>query len=85
MKIKNAEQLRNHILQSIEDLDNGEIDIEQLSIIAKAGETIYSSIKLELAYNNMRNETPNIEFLQLSNKGRPNDQLPRDKEKKKLI
>lgn len=63
MKIKNAEQLRNFVLKSIEDLDHGIIDVEKLSIISKSAEAIFSSIKLELAYNNMRNEVPNIDFL----------------------
>ena len=69
MKISNVEQLRDYILKSIERLENSKIDIDELSIIAKAGESVLSSIKLELAYNNMRNETPNIKFLQDCNKG----------------
>lgn len=71
MKIKNSDQLRNHILRSIEKLDENKIDINELATIAKAGETIFSSLKLQLAYNNMRNEIPNIEFLQSCNDGKP--------------
>lgn len=79
MKIKNAEELRNHILRKIEEVDSGKIDIEELSITSKAGETIYSSIKLELAYSNMRGEIPNIDFLQSCNKGKPGKLLENKK------
>jgi hypothetical protein len=40
-----------------------------MSIIAKSSETVMSSIKLQLAYNNMRGEQPDIKFLQSCNKG----------------
>lgn len=64
MAIENIEQLRNKILESLEDLANGDIEVDRAGIIAKHGETIMSSLKLQLAYANMLGQTPNIKFLQ---------------------
>lgn len=71
MTIKNIEQLQNHLLNCIERTDKKKMDIEELSIVAKAAEAIFSSIKLQISYNHLRNETPNIEFLQKCNNGKP--------------
>jgi len=62
--IKNAEQLRDYVLNSLEKLEKNKIDIEKMSIIAKSSETVMSSIKMQLAYANMRQEMPIIPFLQ---------------------
>jgi hypothetical protein len=64
MKIRNIELLRNHILESLEKLEENKIDIDEASIIAKSGETIISSLKVQLSYANMRGEEPNIKFIQ---------------------
>lgn len=70
MKIKNVEDLRNHLLSSIEKVQNKKMNIEELSILSKASEAIFSSVKMQLTYNGMRKEVPNIEFLQDSNDGK---------------
>lgn len=70
MSIKNIEALQQYILKSLEDLENGKIDVNEASIKAKSAESINSSLKLQLAYNNMRGEIPNIPFLQSCNKGK---------------
>lgn len=70
MAIKNIEQLQEYILKSLDDLDKGKIDVNEASIKAKSAESINSSLKLQLAYNNMRGEIPNIPFLQTCNKGK---------------
>jgi hypothetical protein len=38
--------------------------------VSKAAETVLSSLKMQLAYSAMRQETPNIEFLQKCNEGK---------------
>ena len=63
-KIKNAEQLRDYLLDSLEQVEKGKIDIQDLSIISKTSETIMSGIKTQLAYAHMRGEKPIIPFLQ---------------------
>lgn len=70
MKIKNAEQLRDHLLSKLELLDSGKIEIDELGQINKTSETIMSSLKLQLAYSGMRGEMPEIEFLQQCNKSK---------------
>lgn len=77
MKIKNIEQLRNHILQSLENLADKKIDIDEASIIAKSGETIMSSIKMQLLYASMIGEIPHIDFVHSCHAGSP--AIPEDR------
>lgn len=60
--------MRNHILDSLEKLEKKKIDVVEAGIIAKSSEGIMSSLKIQLTYNNMRGEEPNIKFLQDCNK-----------------
>lgn len=69
-KITNCEQLRDHMLKKLEDLEKGNIEADEMGSISKATETILSSLKMQLAYSAMREETPNIEFLQSCNNGK---------------
>ena len=69
MKIKNIEQLREFVLESLEKLSANKIDVTEAGVIAKSSETIMSSLKLQLSYSGMLNETPNIKFLQDCHKG----------------
>jgi len=75
MKIKNIDQLQTYVLESLEKLASKKIDINEMGVIAKSSETIMSSLKLQLAYNNMRNEIPKIKFLQDCNNGTPMPKL----------
>lgn len=68
-KITSAEELRDHLLSKLDALEHGELDADKLGTIAKTAETIMSSLKLQLAYSAMRNEVPNIQFLQKCNDG----------------
>lgn len=69
-RIKNCEELRDHLLEKIEALDKNKIDPEKMGTTSKACETVLSSLKMQLAYSAMRNETPEIEFLQSCNNGK---------------
>ncbi len=71
MKIKNIEELRNFVLDSLERLSSNKIDVAEAGIIAKSSETIMSSLKLQLSYSQMIGDMPNIKFLQDSHKGTP--------------
>lgn len=68
-KINNIEKLRNYLLDSIELCEKKKIKIDELSIIAKTAEAIFSSVKIQLVYNQMRNEKPSIDFIEECNKG----------------
>lgn len=72
-KIKTCEDLRDHLLTKLDALEHGELDPDTLGTISKSCETILGSLKLQIAYAAMRNETPNIKFLQLCNQGEPNE------------
>jgi len=63
MKLDNLEDLRDHLLQTLVDLDEGEIELDQASIVAKLSEAIVSGIKTELEYARLINKEPNIPFL----------------------
>lgn len=69
MKFNNIEKLQNYVLESLEKLDKRKIDVDEMSIIAKSSETVIASLKIQLAYNNMRGEMPNIKFLEDCNEG----------------
>lgn len=75
VKINNIVQLRNCVVDTIEKLVAGEVDVVHAGIVAKSSETIMSSLKLELAYTNMKGDTPNIKFIQDSYEGEPNHKL----------
>ena len=67
--ITNCEELRNFLLSKLDDLENGVIDADKLGTISKSCETLMGTLKMQLAYSAMRNEVPNIEFLQKCNNG----------------
>jgi len=47
----------------LEKLEKNKIDIEEVSIISKAGEAVFSSVKLQLQYSAMLGHSPKIDFL----------------------
>ncbi len=82
MKIKNIEELRDYVLESLEKLSSNKIDVTEAGVIAKSSETIMSSLKLQLSYSNMIGDTPNIKFLQDCHKGKPLQGIEADKPEK---
>ncbi len=66
-KLDNMEKVLEHICESLENLEKGKIDVVEMGIIAKSSEAIMSSLKIQLSYAGMRNEKPNIPFLQKCN------------------
>jgi len=63
MIIKNVEQLRNMVIEAMENLVNGKMDVHDAATLAKGSETIMSSLKLQLSYANMIGEKPYIPFI----------------------
>ena len=61
-KITNMTMLRNKVLKTIEDLENGKIDINEAGVIAKLSETVISGLKSEMQYALITNQEPNIPF-----------------------
>lgn len=79
MKIKNIEDVRNYMIESLKRLEDGEIDVTEAGIIAKGAETIMSSIKLQLQYHHMRGEQPTIPFIHDCRNGTALIEVPHDK------
>lgn len=79
-KITNMKQLRDRVLQAIDDLEEGKIEINEASTIAKLSETVISGLKSELQYAILTNSKPNIPFY-----GEPSGELLEGKLIKKLI
>ena len=61
-KIQNMKQLRERVLQAIEDLEEGKIELSEASTIAKLSETVISGLKSEMQYAILTNQQPSIPF-----------------------
>jgi hypothetical protein len=61
-KIQNMQQLRERVLQAIEDLEDGKIELAEASTIAKLSETVISGLKSEMQYAILTNSEPHIPF-----------------------
>lgn len=61
-KIQNMKQLRDKVLQTFEDLEDGVIDIHQAATIAKLSETVISGLKSEMQYAVLTQSQPHIPF-----------------------
>lgn len=61
-KITSMKQLRDRVLQSIEDLEDGKIELAEAATIAKLSETVISGLKSEMQYAILTNQEPCIPF-----------------------
>ena len=61
-KIENMDQLRDRLLQTMEDLESGKIDQGQATTVAKLADTVISSLKSEMQYSLLVNKEPLIPF-----------------------
>lgn len=61
-KITDMTMLRNKVLQTINDLEEGRIDIAEASCVAKLSETVISGLKSEMQYAILTNQEPCIPF-----------------------
>lgn len=67
MSIKNIKQLRDHALNTLERLDDRDINIQEAAATAKIYSSIISSVKAEMDYHKMLEQKPKIEFLDCAN------------------
>lgn len=61
-KISNMKQLRERVLQALDDLEDGKIDITEAACVAKLSETVISGLKSEMQYALLTNQQPVIPF-----------------------
>lgn len=54
--------LREKVLQAIDDLENGKIDIAEAACISKLSETVISGLKSEMQYAVLTGQQPAIPF-----------------------
>jgi hypothetical protein len=83
-KISNIDQLREDALKTIERLDNGEIDATNASAKSKLYDDVMNSLKLQMFYAKLKEERPNIPFLNTSTviEGTMVDKAAKELEKK---
>ncbi len=62
-KIKNLDDLREMVLDTLESLSSNKIDMQQAGIIAKLSETIVSGLKTQMEYARLTDEKPLIPFI----------------------
>ena len=79
-KITSMKQLRDKVLQAIEDLEDGKIELNEASTIAKLSETVISGLKSEMQYAILTNQEPAIAFY-----GEGSGKLLEKKDLKRLI
>jgi len=79
-KIQTMQQLRQKVLQTIDDLEDGKIDIHEAATVAKLSETVISGLKSEMQYAVLTNSEPVIPFY-----GEPSGKLLDRKEIKKIL
>lgn len=68
-KITNITELCEHALGTLEKLSKKQIEVAEAGVTGKLYETVISSLKLQLVYAEMRDEEPNIDFIE-SGKGK---------------
>lgn len=64
INVKNIEDLREHALQTLHNLEVGNIDCTEAGVAGKLYEAVISSLKTELAYAHMQGTAPRIKFLE---------------------
>lgn len=60
--IKSMNELRQKLLDTLEKLEAGEVDIQHAACVAKIGETIVSGLRSEMQYSLLIGQQPAIEF-----------------------
>ena len=61
--MKNAEQVRDRLSQIFDSLESGEIDAKKAAEFANLAGKMINSAKVQVEYYALKNETPNIGFL----------------------
>ncbi len=69
MGIKNVEELRDYLSETLEKINSGDTTPAAANASANVAGKILSSVKLELEHNKMAGTNPDIGFLKNFNKG----------------
>lgn len=63
-KLKNISLLRDELGLIFNDLRSNKIEVPQAATLAKIGDSMISSSKVELEYSKLKDALPNIPFLE---------------------
>lgn len=63
MAIKNIEDLRDFLGETLDKLSKGKIEFEHANAVSKLSDSIVQTVKTELEYSKLVNSSPNIKFL----------------------
>lgn len=84
-KITNIEELREHALSVLEDMEDGRVDIRGAAVATKLYDNVISSLKTELEYCKLKKIEPNIPFLEIKNTIEAHKDLALPEPDKKLL
>ena len=80
--IKAIQDLRVVLVEEIVSLRAGKTTAANVNAVTNATGKIFSSVKLEMEYNKLIGQTPNIPFIEITPKPKALDK-PREEDKKK--
>jgi hypothetical protein len=66
-KINNIAELRRHAVKTLEQLEEGNIQIQQAAVTAKLYDSVIHSITAEINYYKMIDKAPCIPFIEEGN------------------
>ena len=67
--MKNLDQVRDRLSTIFDQLESGEIDAKKAAEFANLAGKMINSAKVQVEYYALKNETPNIQFLNSDNGG----------------
>lgn len=63
-KVKNNEDLRHELVAIFNEMVSGHFDIRETRVKVQAASTILKSAALQMRYQDLRGEKPEVEFLE---------------------
>lgn len=71
--MNNIEQLRNDLISNIDDIKSGQLPVKEAEAITNTAGKVLNTLMAELKYADMRQEKPEIPFLDTNNKKQLSD------------
>jgi hypothetical protein len=62
-KIRNLDELRDIVLDTVQKMVKGKIDVTEAGVLAKLSETVISGLKTQMEYARLINQNPSIPFI----------------------
>lgn len=68
MAIKNSQQLMDHILKTIDDIDGDKVTLDKANALFRGAAAAINVQRMQMKYSEMKGEVPNLEFLESKDK-----------------